>query len=197
MGTSGNPSKRAAKAAEELKISQVGDFKKRLGGVMELPSGVTVKVRNPGGMKVFISTGMIPNSLMSIIQQGIESGQGAVAGDILNKDGKFDPQMMSDMMELMDNILIKTVIEPPVHPNLTQEDVDRFNDDHPGLPNLTNIEQLRDPETLYADEFPDEDKQFIFQWVSGGTSDLERFRQRQTQGVGDLAKVAVDRGNTI
>jgi|SRR6478609_2355767 len=195
MGKSGNPEKRAAQEAEALKISQVGDFKKRLGGVMELPSGVVVKVRNPGGMKVFMANGMIPNSLMGMITKGLESGTGADAEEMLTKDGKLDPEMMSDMMELMDNILVKVVVEPPVHPNLTDEDVEAYNKAHPELDPITNIEQLRDPETLYADEFPDDDKMFLFQWVTGGTRDLETFRQRQTSRMGDLAEVAVARGN--
>src|SRR3954453_22167561 len=71
MGKSGNP----AKAAEERKISQIGDYKKRMGGIIELPSGFFVKVKNPGGLRAFMDSGSIPNSLMPIIQESLNRGK--------------------------------------------------------------------------------------------------------------------------
>lgn len=151
-----NPAKAAAKA-EALKISQIGDFKKRIGGVFELPSGMVVKMRNPGGMAAFMKSNIIPNSLMSTINQSLKSGQEVDMSEIV-KDGQVDEGILSDMTDLMDNIAAMCIVEPDVQPA-------------PG------VEADRDDEVLYADEISDEDKAFIFQWVSGGTTDLEQFRR--------------------
>jgi len=170
MGKSGNPARRA----DELKISQVGDFKKRIGGVMRLPSGAVVKVRNPGGLRVFLNGGMIPNSLMTIVKRALDEGKGINENDILNAEGSIDPEMLTDMTALLDNVVVACVVTPQVLP-------------------IPENEDDRDDELLYADEFPDDDKMFLFQWLTGGTSDLEQFRLGQQQGVAALESVAESR----
>lgn len=185
MGKSGNP----AKAAEQLRISQIGDFKKRMGGVMELPSGVVVKLKNPGGMRAFLGADNIPNSLMVIIDKALKTKQAPKVEDIIGEGGKIDPAMMRDMMSLFDIVALQTIVEPPVLPAPTQADVTAWNEQHPDDPKL-DPEQLRDENLLYIDEFPDDDKQFIFQWVTGGVKDLETFRKRQQEGVDSLGSVA-------
>lgn len=187
MGKSGNPAARAAQQAEALRISQVGDFKKRLGGVMELPSGLVVKAKNPGGLRAFLNSGLIPNSLMSIIQKGLDKGSGKNISTEIVKDGKIDPEMLTDMMAMMDNIAVKVIVEPQIHPTLTENDLRVWNETHPGNEPLTSIEQLRSDDKLYADELPDDDKMFLFQWVSGGTKDLETFRRQHAAGVDALS----------
>lgn len=187
MGKSGNPAARAAQQAEALRISQVGDFKKRLGGVMELPSGLVVKAKNPGGLRAFLNSGLIPNSLMSIIQKGLDKGSGKNISTEIVKDGKIDPEMLTDMMAMMDNIAVKVIVEPQIHPTLTENDLRVWNETHPENEPLTSIEQLRSDDKLYADELPDDDKMFLFQWVSGGTKDLETFRRQHAAGVDALS----------
>lgn len=184
MGTSKNP----AKAAEQRKISQVGDFKARLGGVQELPSGVIVKVRNPGGLQAFLSSGLIPNGLMGIVQKALKRGKGLDAKELMDEDGNIDPQMLADMGELLNNITLKVVVEPPINPIPTQADLDAWNREHPDE-QYNSPESLRSDELLYVDEFPDEDKQFLFQWISGGTRDLEKFRQQQLERMASLSAV--------
>lgn len=188
MGKSGNPEKRAAQEAEALRISQVGDFKKRLGGILQLPSGVAVKVRNPGGLRAFLGSGLIPNSLMKIIQEGLDKGSGKNIASAIVKDGQIDPEMMNDMMSMMDNIAVKVIVEPVVHPTLTENDLIEWNNTHPDDVKET-VEQLRRDDRLYADELPDDDKMFLFQWVSGGTRDLETFRQQHAAGVDALPAI--------
>lgn len=184
MGKSGNPAK-AAKEAEALRISQVGDFKKRLGGIIELPSGLIVKAKNPGGLRAFIGTGLIPNSLMGIIQSGLDKGSGKNVSAEIMKDGKIDPEMLQDMMGMMDGVACTVIVEPRIHPTLTENDLLEWNDNHLD-DQKDSIEDLRDDEKLYADELPDDDKMFLFQWVSGGTRDLETFRQQHAAGVDAL-----------
>lgn len=167
MGTSGNP----AKKAEQRKISQIGDFKKRLGGVMELPSGLVMKLRNPGGMLAFMSGGMIPNSLMTVVQKSLDTGQPMKAEDITNSQGGVDPEFVEQMSELLNNIIVVCSVEPSVEP-VPADEADRSDD------------------VLYADEIPDDDKMFVFQWITGGTSDLETFRLKQSAGMAELEAVA-------
>lgn len=183
MGTSGNPQKKAQQKAQERQISAVGDFKKRLGGVIELPSGLTVKVRNPGGMRVFMNSGIIPNSLMGIVEKGLNSSADKAASELVNKDGGLDPQMLKDMTKLMDDIALKVIVEPQIHA------VPLGENDEP-LP--AGSRGPDEDETLYVDELPDDDKMFLFQWVSGGTRDVESFRQKHAQSMGTLAAVAGD-----
>lgn len=162
---------KAVKEAEQLRISQIGDFKNRLGGTMELPSGFVVKARNPGGLRAFMSSGNIPNSLMTIIQSSLSKGKAPKPEEILGKSGKLDPKMLEEMNELLDNITMQTIVEPKIHPRpLAEED--------------------RSDEMLYIDEIPDDDKQFLFQWISGGTRDLERFRQQRDSSLDAMAAVA-------
>lgn len=172
MGKSGNPATRA----KELKISQVGDFKKRLGGVMELPSGLIMKLRNPGGLSVFLSNGTIPNSLMEIIQGHIDAGQGVEPKDIATPEG-MDPKLLAEMIETLDSITMTCAVEPVIHPKPESEE-DRADD------------------KLYVDEIPDDDKMFIFQWVTGGTSDLETFRKQHTVAMDGMVAVASNGNNS-
>lgn len=190
MGKSGNPAK-AAQEAEALRISQVGDFKKRIGGIIELPSGLTVKARNPGGLRAFLNTGLIPNSLMGIIQKGLDKGSGkGIAAEIV-KDGRIDSEMLTDMMQMMDGIACKVIVEPRIYPTLTENDLLEWNDNHLD-DQKESVEELRRDDRLYADELPDDDKMFLFQWISGGTRDLETFRQQHAAGVDALPAITSD-----
>ena len=147
---------KATKTATNRQISNIGDFKQRIGGIVELPSGFTVRVKNPGGLRVFLNAGTIPNSLMSIVQDAMDKGKRITEEDIM-KDGQLDPQQLADMMALNDQVALKTIIEPPLYP-VPEDEADRQDD------------------RLYVDELPDEDKLFLFQWVTGGARNLERFR---------------------
>ena len=170
---------KAQKAAEQLRISQIGDFRSRMGGVMELPSGLVVKAKNPGGLTAFIANGTIPNSLLSIVQEQLSGGKNAKAAVDTAKNMAEDMESLGDMMRLMDVIVAATITSPKVRPVPTEEDMQRHNMLHPNEA-VTTPEELRieDPEDfLYVDEIDATDKQFIWQWVSGGTRDLAQFRR--------------------
>lgn len=180
--------------AEERRISQIGDFKHRMGGEMELPSGFIVKVRNPGGLRAFVGNGTIPNSLMLIIQKGIKKGSAAGLEDEIMPDGKLDTKMMAEMNELMDTIAMNTIVDPKIAPKLTQADLDRYNELNGTT--FTDIEDIRSDEVLYIDELPEDDKAFIFQWIQGGTRDLEEFRRKLEQNLAIVAKKSSSSGAT-
>lgn len=161
---SGNPAKRASASAG---VTSVADIKKKRGGLLELPSGIVVKAHNPGGMRIFLETNVIPNSLMGIVQGHLDKGPKSnpteeIADQIVGPDG-VDEDLVRDMLHMLNVVATKTIVEPEVH--MPPED-----------------EADRDDDLLYADELEDEDKMFLFQWVTGGTRDLEQFRsQLQTE----------------
>lgn len=161
--------RKAEKEAEQLRISQIGDWKKRIGGVMEMPSGLTAAVRNPGGLNVFLGDGNIPNSLLTIIRTALDQGRVPDASEFLGEQGQFDPELLKGMDVMLNNVVVKVMVKPRVLPVPDNED-DRLDTE------------------LYADEIPQDDKMFLLQWVSGGTRDLEEFRKKQQQGMDAVAQ---------
>lgn len=156
---SGNPAKRA---------SSVSDFKQKSGralDLLELPSGATAKVVNRG-MRAFLSEGMVPNSLMSIVEESLNKGRPPEMSEVVGEN--MDPKMVDDMYRLMDNAVILCFVEPRVLP-------------------APDLGEERDDDLLYVDEIDDEDKMFLFQWVTGGTRDVEQFRRQLAT---DLAAVS-------
>ena len=164
---SGNPAKRASAKASSP-ITSVSEFKNKTGGLLPLPSGATIKVHQRGGMQAFLRAGVIPNSLMSIIQAAIDKGEKPDMSSVITDDG-VDPQMLDDMLKLADNITIMVTVDPQIH------EVPEDEDD-------------RDDAVLYIDEISEEDKMFVFQWATGGTRDLDRFREELATNVADLGR---------
>lgn len=149
MGKSANP----AKAAEQRKISQVGDFKKRLGGIQELPSGLVVKLKNPGGLNAFISEGILPNALMEPIQTALAKGKKPTEQQVMGalaKDGKIDKDTLADMMSMIDAVALKTIVEPKIFP-IGQAEIDEWNSTRePDAADwATTIEDVRQDDRLY------------------------------------------------
>ena len=181
------PNRKTIKKAEEKRISQVRDFKTRMGGIQELPSGLTVKLRNPGGLMAFMDSKNIPNSLLAIIQRSLGQGKAPEPEELMQKDGEIDPEMLDGMKQMMDSVALRCIVKPHIEPALTQEDLDDHNRQYPD-DQIDDLDDLRDDELLYIDEIPFDDKMYIFQWVSGGTRDLEEFRKGHEQGVADVAE---------
>lgn len=173
-----------ASATPKKKATTAQAWKKDAQGTpLDVPSGHTALVR-PVGMQVFLQKGMIPNSLMPIIRESMKSGKPAdMAMEEINEE------QISDMMALFDAVTCYVVVEPKVTPT-------PMRDDGNGGLEPVPIED-RAPDMLYADEVDFEDKSFIFQWVVGGTRDLEQFRResaaalehvRPSQDVADTGK---------
>jgi len=145
-------------ATAAKKPTSAAQWKKASAGVpLEVPSGNTALVRNPG-MQVFLRKGLVPNSLMPLVRKGMTGKEPEIKLDDINED------QLEAMLDLFDAITCYCVIEPKV------------------LPVPAEGEE-RDPEALYVDEVDFEDKQFIFQWAVGGTRDLEQFRKEQSNAV--------------
>lgn len=140
------------------KATPAGQWKKAsVGQALQVPSGNTALVRN-SGMQVFLTKGLIPNSLMPIVRQAMSGKQPDIKLDEVTED------QLADMVALFDAIVVHCVVEPTV------------------LPVPADGEE-RSTEALYVDDVDFDDKMFIFQWVVGGTRDLEQFRKEQAASV--------------
>ena len=180
--------RKTASAAEQMKVSQIGDFRSRMRATLELPSGLFVKVKNPGGLTAFIANGTIPNSLLQVVQSALNEGSKEDAVKQAATLAK-DVESMNDMMRLLDIVAVNVIKEPAVQLAPTPDDVKRHNLLFPEN-QVEDPDDLRDEDKyLYTDEIEDLDKQFLFQWVTGGTKDLEKFRQQQESNVAALSAV--------
>ena len=136
------------------------------GVALDVPSGNTALVRNVG-MQVFLTRGLVPNSLMPLVRKAMSGKELDLKVDDITED------QLTDMLALFDAVTVYCVVEPAV------------------LPVPADGEE-RDSTALYVDEVDFDDKQFIFQWVVGGTKDLEKFRAEQAASV-----ESVRRGATV
>lgn len=138
-----------------------------------LPSGNVAKLRRPG-MEAFITAGIIPNSLLEIITKEMEKAKRAKPDEAVPEmdeasvEALFsDPTKLTDVMTLVDRILVYCVIEPKVKPTPGEDE-----------PRLENV--------LYPDMVDMDDKFFVFSYAVGGTRDLERFRGEFAASVDDV-----------
>jgi hypothetical protein len=131
------------------------------GTPIRVPSGNVALLKRPG-MQVFLAQGIIPNSLMSFVNDSLKTGKPKT------EDLDLNAQTMKDLMALVDAVTVECCLEPKVHP---------VPSDPRGNP---MIERSRDPELLYVDEVDVEDKMFIFNYAVGGTSDVDSFRKELT-----------------
>lgn len=123
--------------------------------VVTLPSGNRMKIRR-ANLQTFLVQGIIPNTLMTVVQSSIAQGSTKGVDEelqaVLN-----DPTKLAELMQLMDSVAIYCALEPRILPK--PED-----------------ESSRSDEELYVDELDEADKTFIFNAAVGGTTDLEQFR---------------------
>jgi hypothetical protein len=124
---------------------------KKAGAVLTLPSGNTMRLKNPGIMEL-AHQGLIPNALMATIMTSVQKGQEPTA------DSLMEGVEVQDMFDMMANAIISMAVEPEIHP-------------------IPEAGEPRDPELLYIDEMDEPDKMFIWQWATGGTDDVEQFRR--------------------
>lgn len=170
MGTSGNPAKKAVAKKTASAPSDVTAFKKRALGIMlPLPSGLVVRAKRVE-IQTFILNGNVPNPLMQVVSEALEKGQKADIEKIVGvEEGGIDLETVREMYDLVEAIVIESIQEPKVHP--VPEDPEN-----------------RDDDLLYVDEVDDEDKMFIYQWASGGTADIEQFREEARANMATLAE---------
>lgn len=196
---SGNPAK---------KTTAANAWKKQKGENLELPSGNVALVKRPGP-QALLQEGVMPDTLMPIVTQAIKRGKGMKVDD-LNLD---DPAVISDMIDSIDKLLVRVVVEPKVayHKCLKTPDMggasagpahevwvtidEELRDGATECPNCGKVHPDGD-EIIYADEVELDDKFFVFNYAVGGTRDLERFRSEQSARLGDVPDGAGDADST-
>jgi hypothetical protein len=152
-----------------------------------LPSGNVARVRSLAP-DAFLSSGLIPQPLMPLIQKAIHTKKGLNPKDLERQLGGDDPTMLGTALELFDRVLSYCMMEPGIempppcihcseYANKPQHQ-DRAVDGYHRY-----VEGDRDKDILYADQVDMEDKMFIFQWALGGTNDLREFRDQLEAGV--------------
>lgn len=143
-----------------------------IGGMEDLtaPSGQLCLVRRPG-LEGLIKAGVLRNidSLTAIVNEKHikKTKKGQKSGSINVESVMKDPKALEDIMRTVDKVICHCVVKPEVHP--TPDDVTR-----------------RKPGVVYADMVDITDKMHIFNFVVGGTRDLESFRSGLDSVVGGV-----------
>lgn len=133
---------------------------------LEVPSGQLCLVRRPG-MEGLIKAGVLRNidSLSALVgEKHIKKAKKGAAGDPkVNVDSILkDPKALENILRTVDKVITHCVVKPEIH--MAPNDV-----------------TLRKPGVVYSDMVDINDKMFIFNFVMGGTRELESFRG----GLGD------------
>lgn len=132
------------------------------GTVLVLPSKKIARVRVPG-MEAFIEAGLVPNSLLAIVQEALRKGK---PPDPQALQGMADdPDSWRVIFDLCNSIAMYCFIEPRIHPVPLDPETGEKSP------------HLKDAQKLYVDEVDLADKFFVFQFAVGGTRDLEQFRK--------------------
>lgn len=176
---SGNPAKR----------STTKTWKRNKGEELELPSGNVALVKRPGPASL-LSDNILPDTLMPIVQQAIAKGKGIKPEDQLKL--MEDPAQIAGMLDAMDRLMVKVVVEPKVAYHKRSVSQDPADEAQPVQWEVIPEEDRDDDTYIYTDEVDLEDKMFVFQYAVGGTRDLERFRDEHGASLGDLSDVSGD-----
>jgi hypothetical protein len=147
---------------------------------LPLPSGHVCRVKRPGLPKL-LSEKLLPDMLTPIAQKAVDAGmEGMPKMDDL-RETFTQPEMMTALFEATDRIAAYCVLEPHVEYHMRKKEAgqaDQIQESY--KPEWEEIPaDERDPDVLYTDDIEFNDKMFIFQFVVGGSRDLEEFR-RQT-----------------
>lgn len=172
---------------------------------VEVPSGNVAKLRRPGP-EMFLKTGKIPDALTPVVNEAIRSKQGLPpekAADLMG-----DPEMLPQIMEMVDAAVVSACIEPRVvadPPCIRPSEEDSSvlcgraagetihaarDNGHTFIPGDAIPPEERNPDFLYAAEVDFNDKMFIFQYALGGSADLDRFREEFAESVASVDAVA-------
>jgi hypothetical protein len=156
---------------------------------LPLPSENVARVRTLSP-QAFLSSGMIPQPLMPMVQKAIHTKKGLNPKDLEKQLAGDDPAMLGTALELFDRVLTHCVIEPPIEMPPPCSECNKYantpeHKDREVAEYHRYNEGERNPEVLYADQIDMEDKMFIFQWALGGTHNVSGFLQQLEGSVED------------
>lgn len=153
-----------------------------------LPSGNVARVRQISPA-AFLSSGLIPNPLLSIIRKSIQEKQGMSPKAM--KAITEDNALLVSALELFDRVLAHVMVQPSVKMPPPCRQCGEYANKPQHDSGLKGYHQYnegdREAGVLYADVVQMDDKMFIFQWAVGGTRDLETFRDEFQSRVGSVS----------
>jgi len=203
MAASTAPKKK--KSGNPAKVNTGRNWKRNKGEELTLPSGNTALVKRPGPAAL-LSDGLLPDTLMPIVQQAITKGKGLRPQDTAKMIE--DPAAIAGMLDSMDRLMVKVVVAPTVaYHKCWKPAPDAIggvtlgqaygagewqtidDEQRDGATTCSWCSQVHPDgdEVIYSDEVDLDDKMFIFQYAVGGTRDLERFRSEHAAGMGDIS----------
>lgn len=165
-------------------------WKKNTGIELELPSGNTCLVKRPG-MEKLLTAGILPDNMTPIALEAIKKAEspGKPQDHKKKAEPDLDPEMMRKFLEeedavvsifaSFDKVTAMCVVQPPVayHMRPILDDAGNEVKDEKGKTKMEEVPlNERDEDLLYTDDIDVDDKTFIFNYVVGGSSDLEQFR---------------------
>lgn len=176
------------------KVTSAKNWKKPGNHELTLPSGNVALVKRPGLEKLLMA-GILPDSLTPIAMEAVASAQTGVKkpADRKAKKGETDdgmsPELMKKFLEkegalqdifaAFDKVTAMCVVEPKVEYHMRQV-LDEDKSPRKGVDGKDVWEEIpadeRDEDALYTDDVDHQDKEFIFEFVSGGDPDIARFR---------------------
>lgn len=169
-----------------------------VGTDVPLPSGNVARVRQVSP-SAFLSSGIIPDPLMSIVRKAIATKRGMRPKQV--QEIADDPKLLASTLQLFDEMLAYVMVEPKVSmPPACDFGADENGNGACGEYANTEVhenpterghhaysEGAREEGVLYADQVILDDKMFIFNWCVGGTRDLEKFRSEHEAVVESLS----------
>lgn len=150
-----------------------------------LPSGNTCLVKRPG-VQGLIKAGLLDSldSLTAIVQvDHIDANDPRKMAEAVNKM-TADPSRITEALDVVDKALCFAVVAPKVFRPIRTDEADK-----PILLDGKEIpleDEERDAERIYTDEVDEEDKMFVFQFLVGGTRDVETFRAESKAMLGGV-----------
>lgn len=162
---------------------------------IELPSGNYAHLKRPG-MERFLEAGFLPDSLAAFIRKEIAQAAGKPDKKITIADVKMDEGDLDAYMSAMDRVCAFVMTEPVCkwHREVVYEEDGRTPKYDDKGHEVTRFipEEDRDEDALYTDDLDQTDKTFIFQYATGGSADLTRFRTAT-----DALMAAVSAGGAV
>lgn len=136
-----------------------------------LPSGNTCLVKRPG-VQGLIKAGLLDSldSLTSIVQvEHIDANDPKKMAAAVSKMAA-DPARINEALDVVDKAVCFAVVAPKVF-----------------MPPPDGETRMED--AVYADDVDEEDKMFIFQFLVGGTRDVESFRKESQAMLGGVPTI--------
>lgn len=173
--TTATPKNSQSKAAKKG-VSSASAWKKNKPVELELPSGEVCLARRPG-IESLLADNVFGDNVLPMIQKSINAGKGGKPAELDEDEILKNPSLITDVMSSFDRVTVKVVVEPKVAYHRRQ-----VNGTWEEIPHSE-----RDDEIVYTDEVDMADKMFLFQWATGGSADLAKFREQSGPRLAALA----------